>query len=74
MSASDRAALPKPFQPVEPGVELHVMRVVVLRIDLPDQRRAGPEGAHQRVLAAHEVQVAGPEQMVEIGLVEVRQV
>ena len=42
-------------------------------VELPDERRAGPDRAHQRVLAAHEVEVAGPEQAVEVGLREQRQ-
>ena len=56
------------LQPVEEGLELGVMGVVVLRIDLPDEGLAGPQRAHQRILAAHEVQVAGPQQVVEVGL------
>jgi hypothetical protein len=48
--------------------------VVLLRVDLPDEGLAGPQGAHQRVLAAHEVQVAGPQQMVEVRLAQRRQV
>ena len=41
---------------------------VVLRVDLPDEGRAGPLRAHEGILAAHEVQVAGPEQPVVVGL------
>jgi hypothetical protein len=52
------------LQPVQPGRQLGVVRAVVLRVDLPDQGPAGPQGAHQRVLAAHEVEVAGPQQPV----------
>ena len=60
-------------QPVEEGVQLGVVGVVVLRVDLPDEGRAGPERAHQRIFAAHEVEVAGPEQVVEVGLRQRRQ-
>ena len=69
--AASRAA--RRQEAVEEGVELGAVRVVVLRVDLPDERRAGPERAHQRVFAAHEVEVAAPEQAVEVGLREPRQ-
>ncbi len=61
------------LQPVEEGVELGMVRAVVLRIDVPDEGLPGPERAHQRILAAHGVQVAGPQHFVESGLGAVRQ-
>jgi hypothetical protein len=53
------------LQPVQKGEQLVVVCVVVLRVDLPDQRPAGPQRAHQRIFAAHQVQVAGPEHLVK---------
>jgi hypothetical protein len=53
------------LQPVEKGTQLGVVRVVFgLRVDVPHQRRAGPQRAHQRILAAHEVHIARPQQFV----------
>ena len=61
------------LQPVEEGLELGVVRVVLgLRVDVPDEGRAGPQGAHQRILAAHEVQIARPQQLVVGGLRQMR--
>ena len=45
-----------------------MVSVVVLRIEVPDERRAGPDGSHQRIFTADEVQVAGPEQPIELPL------
>jgi len=42
------------------------VRVVGLGVQLPDQRLTGPERAHQRVLTAHEIQIAGPQQVIEV--------
>ncbi len=58
---------------VEEGLDLRPMRAVLLHIGLPDEGRARPEGPDQRILAAHEVEVAGPEQAVEVDLRERRQ-
>jgi hypothetical protein len=52
---------------VEKGVELGRMRAVVLRVDLPQQRGRRPQGAHERVLTPHGVQVAAPQQPVVVG-------
>ncbi len=54
----------------ERRVELRQMRVVGLRIDLPDERPARPLRADERILAAHEVRVARPQQPVVVGLRE----
>jgi len=35
------------LQPIEQGLQLGMVRIVVLRIDLPDQCLAGPDGADQ---------------------------
>ncbi|MNL07783.1 hypothetical protein D3C87_1284730 [compost metagenome] len=53
---------------LEPGVELHMVRHVVLRIDVPDHGPRRPVCAHAGILAAHEVHVAGPEQLVVVFL------
>ena len=58
------------LQPVQKGVELVVVGQIVLRVDVPHKRLTGPEGAHQRVFAAHEVEVAGPEQVVKAVLAD----
>ena len=65
---SGRSAAAAPAAAVQKGLELGAVGAVVLRVDLPDERPAGPQRAHQRVLAAHEVEVAGPQQVVEVGL------
>jgi hypothetical protein len=54
----------------EEGVELGQVHAVVLRIDVPDEGLAGPLRAHERVFAAHEVQVGAPEQVVVVALRE----
>ena len=60
--------------PGQEGFDLGVVGLVVLRIDLPHEGTARPQGPHQRVLAPHEVQIAGPQQVVVVGLCEVGQV
>ncbi|MDT4861372.1 hypothetical protein FQZ97_959740 [compost metagenome] len=45
------------------------MSTVILRIQLPDKRIAGPQSSHQRIFATHEIQVARPEQLIEPHLV-----
>jgi putative YhdH/YhfP family quinone oxidoreductase len=62
------------IEPVQEGFELGMVRAVILRVDLPDQGPARPQGAHQRVLAADEIQVAGPQQVVVVDLGERREV
>ena len=56
------------LQPLEKGVQLGVVCVVMLRINLPHEGLARPECTHQRVFSAHEIQVAGPEHFIEVGL------
>src|SRR3546814_4682973 len=46
----------------KPGIELDQMRIVVLRIDLPEQGLARPQRPHQGVLATHAVKVARSEE------------
>ena len=46
------------------GAELGQVGALGLGIDLPDEGLGGPLGADERVLAADEVQVAGPEQFI----------
>src|SRR3546814_13024745 len=46
------------------------MRIVVLRIDLPEQGLARPQRPHQGVLATHAVKVAAPEQAIEAVLLD----
>lgn len=58
------------LQHIQKGVQLGTMRIVMLWINLPDKRLASPEGAHHRVFATHKIQVAGPQQMIEIMLRE----
>jgi len=41
---------------------------IVLRVDVPEPRFASPDGAHQRVFAAHQVQVTHPQQFIEFAL------
>ena len=53
----------------EHGLQLGAVGAVVLRVGLPDEGRAGPQRAHQGVFATHEVEVAGPEQVVEVARV-----
>jgi translation elongation factor EF-1alpha len=50
---------------VEEGIEFDPVRFVVLRVDVPDEGLAGPDRPYQRILAAHEVEVAGGEQLPE---------
>src|SRR3546814_10676906 len=54
----------------KPGIELDQMRIVVLRIDLPEQGLARPQRPHQGVLATHAVKVAAPEQAIEAVLLD----
>ena len=44
------------------------MSAVGLRVGLPDEWLRGPLRAHERILAAHEVEVAGPQQVVVVHL------
>ncbi|MNT71494.1 hypothetical protein D3C72_2099860 [compost metagenome] len=55
-------------QPVQKCQQLGMVGVVVLRVDVPDQRLAGPQRPHQRVFAPHGVEVAGPQHLVKRGL------
>ena len=55
---------------IKESVELGLVRVVGLRVNLPDKGLAGPKGAHQRVFAADKVHVARPEQVVIVKLVQ----
>ena len=58
--------MPKSLQPApggmarKKGVELDHVRVVGLGIDMPDKGFGRPLRAYEGILAAHEVQVAGP--------------
>ena len=52
----------------EEGLDLGDMRAVVLHVRLPDERPAGPLRAHPGILAAHEVDVARPQQAVVVVL------
>jgi PmbA protein len=49
---------------VEEGVDFRPVRAFFLPVGLPDQRLAGPLSTHEGVLAAHEIEVAGPQQAV----------
>ena len=48
------------------------MRAVVLRIDVPYEGPRRPLRAHERVLATHEIDVAGPQEFVVPVLVHER--
>ena len=45
------------------------MRVVVLRVDVPEERHAGPLRAHEGILATDEIDVARPQQPVVAALI-----
>ena len=49
------------------------MCAVRLRVDVPDHGLARPLRTHERVLATHEVPVAGPEQVVVVELAQIGQ-
>ena len=49
-------------------VELQPVRVLRLRIDMPDEWSGRPLAAHERVLAANEVDLAAPQQPVVVVL------
>ncbi len=49
------------------------MGAIVLRVELPDKGPASPQRPHQRILAAHEVQITGPQQVVVVALAQKRQ-
>jgi hypothetical protein len=53
---------------VDEGVELAPVRAVGLRIDVPDARSRGPLRTDEGVLAADEVDVRQPEQVVVVVL------
>ncbi len=61
------------LDPVEEGIQLRQVHAVVLRIDVPAERLAGPQGAYEGVFAAHQVEVARPEQPVVLRLRHQRQ-
>src|SRR5205814_9488416 len=44
--------------------ELHPVRALLLRIDVPHERTRGPLRAHERILATDEIHVASPEELV----------
>ena len=46
------------------GIELLMMHGIGLRVDLPDEGTSRPLRAHEGVLAAHEVEIARPEQPI----------
>jgi hypothetical protein len=55
------------------GIQLAEMNILGLRIDVPHERARCPLRAHERILAAHEIDVAGPQQRVVIRLGDERQ-
>ncbi len=55
---------------IQKRLQLDQMRRFFLDLGLPDQRPGGELGARERVLAAHEIQVARPQQPVIGILVE----
>ena len=54
-------------------IELGEVCRIRLRVDLPHEGPPGPDRAHQRILAAHEVEIARPQQVVIVELAEPRQ-
>ena len=58
---------------LQEGLELGAMRAIVLRVDVPEKGLAGPLGAHKGILAAHAVEIAGPEQAVIVVLAQIGQ-
>ena len=56
------------LQLLQKGIELIKMRRISLRVNLPDKGFAGPNGTQQRVFTAHKIQIASPQQGVEVGL------
>ena len=49
------------------------MGFVLLGIDVPHKRPFRPLGAHEGVLATHEIEIASPQQLVIAGLFDKRQ-
>lgn len=49
------------------------MRVVFLLVDVPEHRLPRPLRTHERVLAAYDVEIAAPEQLVVKLLTDERQ-
>ena len=45
---------------------------IVLWIELPDKRLTSPQGAYQRILAAHEVEIGCPQQFIKRHLLQPR--
>ncbi|MNU06994.1 hypothetical protein D3C72_2523910 [compost metagenome] len=49
------------------------MGALLLLVDVPEQRPTGPLRADERILAAHGIEIAAPEQPVVILLTDKRQ-
>ena len=60
------------MHPVKKRVQLGVVRIIMLRLNLPDERLAGPQGAHHGVLATDKIQVTGPQHFIKPGLIQGR--
>jgi len=50
-----------------------VVHAIVLRVNLPHKGLAGPDGAHPRILAAHQIQVVTGQQRIKLDLADPRQ-
>ena len=49
-------------------VQFGKVRIVGLRIQLPNQRLTRPQRAHERVFTPHKIQIASPQQVIEVML------
>ena len=55
------------------GIQFLQVGGIILGVGLPQPGNAGPQRAQPGILAAHEVQVAAPQQGIEFGLWQERQ-
>ncbi|MNJ79490.1 hypothetical protein D3C77_775330 [compost metagenome] len=56
----------------EKRFELFPMGILVLHVDVPQHRLPGPLRAHERVFAAHGVEITAPQQPVVVVLADER--